>query len=89
MISTPGDFSALALPVGPTFYIPGPSTTVKDLEDMAYRSERGRAFKPTVPTFVITPDGRTHLIRGNGNTEIAEIQEFAQALVEAHASTKP
>jgi len=72
----------LILPIGRTFHIPGPGTTTKDLEDMAYRAGRGRAFKPDGIMYIVKPDGTTEMIRARGDTEIAEIQEFAQRLVE-------
>ncbi len=65
------------------FHIPGPSTTVKDLEDMAYRAEQGRAFKPSGLMYLVKPDGETVMLRADGNTEIAEIQEHAQRIVES------
>lgn len=78
----PGDFSKFVAPLGRTLHVPGPSTTQKDLEDMAYRAQRGRAFKPSGLMYLIKPDGETVMIRADGNTEIAEIQEFAQSLAE-------
>lgn len=75
--------SDLILPVGREFHIPGPNTTERDLEDMAYRSQRGRAFKPDAGAqiYLIKPDGQTVIIQSDGHHEIAEIQEFAQMLV--------
>lgn len=75
--------SDLILPLGRTLHVPGPATTSKDLEDMAYRAQQGRAFKPSGLMYLIKPDGSTVMLRADGQTEIAEIQEHAQALLEA------
>lgn len=76
--------TSLILPIGRTFSIPHLGTTVKDLEDLAYRSDRGRSFKPTLHSlvYVVKPNGQTEFISADGETEIAEIQEMAQRLVE-------
>ncbi len=78
----PGDFSKFVTPLGRTLHIPGASTTRADIEDMAYRAERGRAFKPSGLMYLIKPDGETVMIRADGNTELAEIQDHAQMLLE-------
>ena len=72
----------LILPVGRTMHIPGPTTTVKDLEDMAYNAQRGRAFKPTGLIYLVKPDGQTLILPADGLHEMAEIQEHAQSLLE-------
>ncbi len=76
-----GDFSKFVLPVGRAFHIPG-TTTARDLEDMAYRAEQGRAFKPTGLIYLVKPDGTTVMMRADGMTEMAEITEHAQSLME-------
>lgn len=84
LLNDAGDFSKFVLPLGRTLHVPGPSTTSKDLEDMAYRAAQGRAFKPNGIMYLVKPNGETVLIRADGNTEIAEIQEHAQRLLEAN-----
>ncbi len=81
-LDEPGDFSKFVTPLGNVFHIPGAGTTARDLEDMAYRAEQGRAFKPSGLMYLIKPSGETVMIRADGNTEIAEIQEHAQSLLE-------
>ncbi len=75
--------SGLILPVGRTMHIPGPTTTVKDLEDMAYNAQRGRAFKPKGLIYLVRPDGQTLIMQADGLHEMSEIQEHAQSLLES------
>ncbi len=51
---------------------------------MAYRAEQGRAFKPNGLIYLVKPDGTTVVMRADGVTEIAEIQEHAQSLLEGN-----
>lgn len=58
----------------------------QDLDDLSQRY-RGRADTPAEPIYLYMPDGSQTLIVGGGVTEVAELQEMAEAAMEQAEAT--